>query len=162
MQISPLENHPQIQHNKVLADTHAKFAKLLRELERRTLPEDVINSINQDIEQANAFKGTDNELASQLKKCQASVLKLIEKKLNLVSKKALSKTLVCCRDGHIRNPSWFRLWFSFAQYGLLRNGISCWNVYWSCCRCQHGQKGKSPRQPTGLRKLDPNCLQETF
>ena len=91
MQISTLENHPQIQHNKVLADTHAKFAKLLNELERRTLPEDVINSINRDVEQANAFKGTDSELTSQLKKCQASVLKLIEKKLNLVSKKHYQK-----------------------------------------------------------------------
>jgi hypothetical protein len=86
MKILTLENPPQAQQDKKLAEAHANFEKLIAEVEKRTLPEELIHSINWFIEEVNTFKGSDQNLLKKLKDSRAKILKLIEKELKLVPK----------------------------------------------------------------------------
>jgi hypothetical protein len=84
MQISTLKNCPQ-QDNRQ-AEAHADFEKLIAELKKRTLSEEVIHPINWFIEEVNSFKGSDQELMKILKDSRAKILKLVEKEFKLVPK----------------------------------------------------------------------------
>lgn len=56
------------------------------ELKNRELPEKIVNSINTEIDQIYSFSGTEKELIKQIRKTQSTILTLIEKELNLVTK----------------------------------------------------------------------------
>lgn len=79
------------------------FENLIRELNTRELPMEIINAINRDVEELNSFSGSNKDLLQGLIKKQTGILQLLEKELKLVTK------------GHYRN-----LWMSLgmAAFGL--------------------------------------------
>ncbi|NJB35802.1 MFS transporter [Croceivirga sp. JEA036] len=92
MKIKELKKRPSIDQNKNLTNTYSQFDKLLIELKKRELPEEIVKFVNDGIEQINAVSESNKELRIQIKKSQSSILKLIEKKLKLVTKNHYKNT----------------------------------------------------------------------
>jgi hypothetical protein len=60
--------------------------RLIAELQKRELPQGIVQQVNQHIEAINSFSAPDKSLLKQLNNAQSSVLNLIEKELKLVPK----------------------------------------------------------------------------
>jgi hypothetical protein len=100
MEIKELKKSLSFDHNKGLVCSYSQFDKLLMELRKRELPQEIVNSINNGIYLINSVSESEKELRKQIKKTQSSILKLIEKEHKLVTKK------------HYRN-TWFTLGMGF-------------------------------------------------
>ncbi|WP_439881606.1 hypothetical protein ACSX1A_00315 [Pontibacter sp. MBLB2868] len=87
MQIIETVRRPSVEQNEKLTKKYSQFEMLLDELRKRELPADITRSINNEVEQLNAFSGSDKELLKKLNQSQTSILKLVEKELKLVPKK---------------------------------------------------------------------------
>lgn len=86
MEIKDLNKRPEMVENKNLIKVYAQFEKLLSELKGRELPNEIIVSINNEIEQLNAVSESGNTLKKQIRKAQRTIIKLLEKELKLVTK----------------------------------------------------------------------------
>ena len=86
MEINALKKRDGIDSDKKLIDLHVQFEKLLSELRKRELPDEVVQSINTNIDLIDPTLGSEKEYLKQLRKTQADILKLIEKELKLVPK----------------------------------------------------------------------------
>jgi hypothetical protein len=86
MEIKELKRKPNIDQNKKLITAYTQFDKLLTELKKKDLPEEIISSINNGIDQINSVSESENALRKQIRKTQSSILKLIEKELKIVPK----------------------------------------------------------------------------
>ncbi|WP_291855373.1 hypothetical protein [Marinilabilia sp.] len=86
MEIKELNKRPEIEQDKRLIGSLSQFDNLLMELRKKELPEEIVKSINNGIDQINSVSESEKELRKQIKKTQTSILKLIEKKLKLVTK----------------------------------------------------------------------------
>ncbi len=78
--------------NVKLSEKLVVFQKLLEELDKHKLPEDVQDSINLEIEKINTFTGKDNKLLKVFVKSQLKILRILEAKLGLVPKKHYQNT----------------------------------------------------------------------
>ena len=78
--------------NEKLSEKLVVFQKLLEEVNKHKLPEDVQESINLEIEKINAFTGKDNKLLKVLVRSQLKTLRILEAKLGLVPKKYYQNT----------------------------------------------------------------------
>ena len=65
---------------------YAQFKKLLVDLEKRELPNEIIVSINKDIGEINSIDFSGLELNKQFKQTILRIIKLLEKELNLFPK----------------------------------------------------------------------------
>lgn len=86
MEIKELKKRPSIDKNKELISAYAQFNKLLTELKKKELPEEIVKFINNRIEQINSVSESEKELRKQIRKIQSGILKLIEKELRIVTK----------------------------------------------------------------------------
>ena len=86
MEIKELNKRPSIAQNKKLISAYTQFDKLLAELKRKELPDEIVISINNGIDQINSVSESEKELRKQIRKTQSSILKLIEKELKMVTK----------------------------------------------------------------------------
>lgn len=79
-------NHQADNKDIKLNELISQFTKLLAELEKRELPDEIVSSINNDIDEINAVTNIGNELKKQLERRLQKILKLLEKNLKLVPK----------------------------------------------------------------------------
>lgn len=86
MVIKELQKNPEIEQHKKLKKKFGDFEKLINELKKRELPSEIIASINMEIDQINSFSGTNKELLKHIQRTQFNLLKMLEKKLKLVTK----------------------------------------------------------------------------
>ncbi|MEL7122511.1 MAG: hypothetical protein AAFO07_23905 [Bacteroidota bacterium] len=86
MEIIELLEKPNLNVDEKVAKAHQHLNQLLTELRKRELPEEVIMTINEEVEQVNSFSGAGKELKTQYNKVKTSILNLIELKLKLVTK----------------------------------------------------------------------------
>lgn len=86
MGINELRKRKGIGENKQLIDTYIQFEKLLTQLRKRKLPDEVVQAINTNIDLIDPDPGTEEDLRKQLRKTQSDILRLIEKELKLVPK----------------------------------------------------------------------------
>ncbi|HHT35002.1 MAG TPA: hypothetical protein GX018_08260 [Bacteroidales bacterium] len=86
MGINELRKRKGIGENKQLIDAYIQFEKLLTQLRKRKLPDEVVQSINTNIDLIDPDPGTEEDLRKQLRKTQSDILRLIEKELKLVPK----------------------------------------------------------------------------
>jgi hypothetical protein len=84
--ITELHPKPEIENNIKLKEKYHQFEKLLIELRKKELPEVIVETINQGIDNLNSFSGSGDELRKLITKKQAGILKLLEKELKLVPK----------------------------------------------------------------------------
>jgi hypothetical protein len=79
-------NHQLGNEDLKLHEIYALFKKLLIELEKRELPDEIIIVINTDIDEINSAATSGIELKKLIKLKLRRILKLLEKKLKLVPK----------------------------------------------------------------------------
>jgi hypothetical protein len=79
-------NHQLGNEDLKLHEIYALFKKLLIELEKRELPDEIIIVINADIDEINSAATSGIELKKLIKLKLRRILKLLEKKLKLVPK----------------------------------------------------------------------------
>ena len=79
-------NHRADNKDIKLNELISQFTKLLAELEKRELPDEIVSAINNDIDEINAVTNTGNELKKQIEWRVQKILKLLEKNLKLVPK----------------------------------------------------------------------------
>jgi hypothetical protein len=85
MKIIELKEREDVSENK-LGESYAQFQELLKELRKKELPQTIIESINQGIEEINSTSLTDKNLRKLVEKKQMKILKLLESELKIVSK----------------------------------------------------------------------------
>jgi hypothetical protein len=83
-------NQPKIpenlnQHRK-LEKSFNKLSLLVEELNKKEIPEEIQEQINQEIEQVDAFMGSDNQHAKFISSAYNEILKRVRKALGLVPK----------------------------------------------------------------------------
>lgn len=69
-----------------LSNNMVDFERLIAELTKRDLPDEIISAINNNLQEFNSFSGSDKMVLKQLKKVRRKILVLLEKKLKLVTK----------------------------------------------------------------------------
>jgi len=116
MKIIELIRRANIEADKKLMAQYDFLENLIKELNTKELPLEIINAINRDFEELNSYSGSNKDLLKLLRKKQTEILQLLEKELKLVTK------------GHYRN-----LWMSvgMAAFGLpmgVAFGISLGNM----------------------------------
>jgi len=86
MEIKELNKRPEIVQNKKLNGAYSMLDKLLSELKKKGLPNNIVITINNEIEQLNSVSESEKKLRKQIIKAQRSIINLIEKELKLVTK----------------------------------------------------------------------------
>ena len=83
MKLHELNHRPDNEDFK-LNGIYSQFTKLLIELEKRELPDEIVISINSDIDEINSITNIGTELRKQIKQRLQRIIKLLEKDLKLV------------------------------------------------------------------------------
>ncbi|MEL4454952.1 hypothetical protein [Lutimonas vermicola] len=86
MNIHELITRPDLIQNKKLHKKFLQFDLLIKELNNKELPDAIIDTINNHIHKINSISASEKELNIQLRKSRLSILKLVEKELQLVAK----------------------------------------------------------------------------
>lgn len=86
MKINDLNPSAEQNPNSKINRKYIIFSKLIEELKKKDLPEEIVESINNGIDQLNSMAGTERNFKTMLYKIQSTILKDLEKKLNLVTK----------------------------------------------------------------------------
>lgn len=87
MNIKELVNRPDLEKNQKLTNAYLQFNKLLLELTKRELPDELVEAINTEVDTLNSATGAEKQFKKQLKRSQTAILKRIEKEVKLVTKK---------------------------------------------------------------------------
>ena len=86
MNIIELRNRQDISVDKKLSNIYFQFGELLREIEKKELTLNIIESIKQDVQEINSSSFKGNELRKLVKQKQTKILKHLEKGLKIVPK----------------------------------------------------------------------------
>lgn len=86
MKIKKLNTRINLNQNKRLNKKYLEFKELITELRERDLNEEIVTTINNEIDSINSLSDSDNKFRKELKNNQSKILKLIEKELKLVTK----------------------------------------------------------------------------
>jgi hypothetical protein len=84
MELIKLKEISGLEESKKLKYKYDETRKLVDLLRKRDLPEELVSSINQDIEGINSLSGSKKELLRQVRATELRILKLIEKEQKLV------------------------------------------------------------------------------
>lgn len=123
MEIIELKRRPGFDQDKKLISSYAQFDKLLTELKKKKLPEEIVNSINNGINKINSISESDKELRKQIKKTQSSILKLIERELKLVARNHYRNTWLAVGMAAFGIPLGVAFGKSLGNMGLLGIGL---------------------------------------
>lgn len=86
MKIKNLNKRANFNQNRRTNKKQLQFQELVTELRNRELNEDIVKTINSDIDSINSWSDSDKKIGRQLKTMQSKILKRIEKELKLVTK----------------------------------------------------------------------------
>lgn len=86
MDIIELKDRAGIIEDVKLNNVYVQFKTLLGELRKKTLPGNITESINADINAIDASTATGNDLKKIIKQKQTAIIKLVEKELKIVPK----------------------------------------------------------------------------
>ena len=84
MNIIELKNRQQVSGDSKLDKIYSQFGELLIELNRKDLPQTIVTSINENVEQINLSSLTGTQLERLIKKNQTAILKQTEKEHKIV------------------------------------------------------------------------------
>jgi len=84
MEILELTDKPDIKRNVRLRKRFIYFRRLLNEIKKKNIPEDISARINERIEEINFFAGSNKELQRTVNKSLYFIVKLLERKLKIV------------------------------------------------------------------------------
>jgi polyhydroxyalkanoate synthesis regulator phasin len=110
MKLSELKQRSEVKGNGKLAAAYAQFEKLLNELAKKGLPDEIIPSINEAIDALNSITESGKTLKHQIRKKQSAIIKLVEKRLKIVPKNYYQKSLAIARNGCFWHSTGCRIW----------------------------------------------------
>ena len=84
--LTELKERQNIADNVKLNRIYVQFGELLKEVDKKTLPPQTIESINKDIEELNAVAVESNDLTKLVKQKQTKIIKALEKEHKIVPK----------------------------------------------------------------------------
>lgn len=84
MEIKKLNPIQETDQNKKLVKAHTQFGKLLNELEKKELTDQIAHSVNSEIDELNST--SNDNFRKKLRKSQTKILRLVEKELKIVPK----------------------------------------------------------------------------
>ena len=84
MEIEELNRRELSDSNKKFVAAFDQFDNLLTKLRKKELPEDIVATINRDVEKINGVTDSDKDKTKQLQKSQIDIIRLLEKQLKLV------------------------------------------------------------------------------
>lgn len=123
MELKELKKRPNLDQNKKLHDTYSQFDNLLQLLKQEDLPEEIIETINEDVSHINNVSDGGKTLIKQIRKTQSSILKLLEKELKLVSKNHYRNVWLALGMAVFGIPLGVGLGASIGNMGLLGMGL---------------------------------------
>jgi hypothetical protein len=86
MEFKQLQNRPEIEQSKKNKNQFDILEKLINELSKKTIPPEIAESLNKEIDQVNSFSGNNKQLNKTIIKAQSAILQLVEKELKYVPK----------------------------------------------------------------------------
>jgi len=84
MEFVELKKHAKFDQNKKLVKVYTNLDNIINELKNRDVSTAIVVIINNDIEQINAFFGSQRQLLILMRKTQTKIIQLLEKQLKLV------------------------------------------------------------------------------
>ena len=123
MEIKELNKRPNIEQNIKLNRKFLQFEKLISELKTKEIPNEIVRSVNNNIEEINSFSNSEKELRKKIKKAQSRVLKLIEKELKLVTKNHYRNTWLAIGMAAFGIPLGVAFGTSLGNMGYIGIGI---------------------------------------
>ncbi len=117
-----IERQHILENTKALSRYH-QLGELLKALEKRELPNEIIDFINQHIELLNSVSDAEKYFAKTIKEKENEILKHIEKKTNLVPKNHFRKRWLSIGSGAFGLPIGVVLGAGSGNMGLLGAGI---------------------------------------
>lgn len=123
MQIKALIQKPSYQIFPKLMDTFLLFQKLISELQKKEIPDHIIASINEDIQEINHSPLEGNELRKLIKHKQTKVMHILEKGLKLVVKKHYRNLWMVLGMSAFGLPLGIVFAFSVKNMGLMGIGL---------------------------------------
>jgi len=85
MGLNELKKERDIENNKKLQKVYAQFGKLIDELNKKELTDDVTRTINSGIEEINSLIGSEKEQKKRIRRTQTKIIQLVEKEHKLVT-----------------------------------------------------------------------------
>lgn len=86
MELIELTIRQGVENEKKLSNYFNNFGKLILELKKKSIPDEIVLMINKEIETINNFSGSDKELLKLLRTTLSKIITLIEKELKIVAK----------------------------------------------------------------------------
>ncbi len=86
MEFNTLQLNPVYTTDKKLAERIDGFQQLIIELKKKEIPDQIVQTINEDIDAINSFTGSGKDALKLFRKKQLNILKLLEKQCKLVVK----------------------------------------------------------------------------
>lgn len=123
MEIKQLKRIPNLDQNKKLNRVYTQFDTLLAALREKNLSEEIVEYINTGVDQINAVNGSEKAILKQVRSTQSSILRLMEKKLKLVTKNHYRNLWLSLGMAAIGIPIGVAFGASFGNMGLLALGI---------------------------------------
>lgn len=123
MEFKELNNRQEILTDEKLFKSYNQFVKLLNELKKRELSEDLIKSVNLSVDKINSSTLTSKQLIKFIKKEQSSILKQIEKEHKIVPKNYYRNLWLALGMSAFGLPIGVALGLSVGNIGLLAIGL---------------------------------------
>jgi hypothetical protein len=117
-----IERQQILENTKVLRQYH-QLGELLKALEKRELPNEIIDFINQHIELLNSVSDSEKYFAKTIKEKENEILKYIEKKINVVPKNHYRKRWLSLGVGAFGLPIGVTIGSVSGNMGMLGAGL---------------------------------------
>ncbi|MEO7978023.1 hypothetical protein [Flavobacterium sp.] len=102
---------------------YIQFGEFLNQLRKKSLPQNIIGSVNQDIEELNATSFTADDFRKLIKQKQAKIIKLLEKELKIVPKNYYRNIWLALGMSAFGLPIGVAFGVSIGNMGLLGVGL---------------------------------------
>jgi hypothetical protein len=118
-----LIERPQILENSKVLSRYHQLGELLKSLEKRVLPNEITDFINQNIELLNSVADSEKYFARKIKETETEIVKYIEKKINVVPKNHFRKRWLSLGIGAFGLPIGVAIGSVSGNMGVLGAGL---------------------------------------
>lgn len=84
MKISELKPRPEIDRDSKSKETFLQFERLLSELRKRELPDEIVSDINSDLDEINSIADSGKTFRKKVREKQPRIIRTLEKKQKIV------------------------------------------------------------------------------
>lgn len=123
MNLTTLKERPAVSAESTLSKRYTQLDALLKQLQQKTLPQTVVEGVNQHIEELNASNATEAGLSKLVKNVQTSILKLVEKEAKIVPRNYYRNIWLAIGMSAFGLPLGVAFGLSIGNMGLMALGL---------------------------------------